>query len=255
MIEAVVNFSGGAGSYVAAKRTIDRFGGENVVLLFCDTKTEDVDLYRFLDDCELILPTKLVRVADGRDIWQLFSDVRYLGNTRVAPCSTTLKRLVGDRWVDENAPNAVQVFGIGVDEAHRAKRIKERLGDLCWFPLLESPLPTKRQMIREIEQDGIDPPRLYALGAPHNNCGGGCVKAGMAHWRWLYNTLPCEYAKWEQNEQKLREQLGKDISILRDRTGGQVKPLTLEQFRKRIESKTPTLWEEEWGGCGCFLED
>ena len=46
----VVMYSGGASSYVAAKRTIAQFGRESVTLLFNDTKTEDADLYRFLDE-------------------------------------------------------------------------------------------------------------------------------------------------------------------------------------------------------------
>lgn len=252
-MEAVVNFSGGAGSYAAAKRAISRYGGEHVTLLFCDTLTEDADLYRFLDDCERVLPAKLVRIADGRDVWQLFHDVRYLGNTRISPCSTVLKRNLGDKWVVDNEPAAVRVFGIDITEAHRVKRLEKQLENV-WCPLLDKPYLTKGEQIAEIVADGIAPPRLYALGAPHNNCGGGCVKAGMAHWRWLYHALPCEYAKWERNERLLRDVIGEGASILRDRTGGTTVPLTLEQFRKRIEANAPTLWDEEWGGCGCFVD-
>lgn len=252
----VVNFSGGAGSYVAAKRAIARYGVDNVLLLFCDTKTEHVDLYRFLDDCEQLLPAKMVRIADGRDIWDVFRDVRYLGNTRVAPCSTILKRELGDKWVSDNYPDATLVFGIDLAESHRAKRLEKRLGKgKVWCPLLDKPHLTKQGCLAEIVADGIEPPALYALGAPHNNCGGGCVKAGMAHWRWLYHAIPCEYAKWERKEQELRDYLGKDVSILRDRTNGEATPLTLTEFRARIELKAPTLWDEEWGGCGCFVDD
>jgi len=256
MAKAVVNFSGGCGSYVAAKRAIARWGGDNVVLLFADTKIEDADLYRFLNDCEKVLPSRLVRIADGRDIWQLFKDVRFLGNTRVAPCSKILKKEMAEAWIAENAPDAFQVFGIDLGEAHRAKRIVKRLAPTeVWCPLLDKPHLTKQGQVNEIRQDGIEPPRLYALGAPHNNCGGGCVKAGMAHWRWLYHALPCTYAEWERNEQELRDYLGKDVTILKDRRGGEATPLTLREFRERIEANAPTLWDEEWGGCGCFIEE
>ncbi len=255
-IEAIVNFSGGAGSYVAAKRAIERYGADSTVLLFCDTKVEDPDLYRFLDDCEAFLDAKLVRIADGRDIWELFHDVRYLGNTRAAPCSTILKRELGDEWVSENAPTAQLVFGIDLGEAHRAKRLAERHGDRVWCPLLDKPHLTKDGQIEAIRADGIEPPALYALGAPHNNCAGGCVKAGHAHFRWLYHARPCTYAQWERKEQELRDYLGKDIAILRDRkTGKATTPVTLAEFRKRIEAKSPVLWDEEWGGCGCFLDE
>src|SRR5689334_14206991 len=46
--QAVVMFSGGAGSWGAAKRTVERYGAENTRLLFTDTLIEDEDLYRFL---------------------------------------------------------------------------------------------------------------------------------------------------------------------------------------------------------------
>ena len=46
----VVFFSGGACSYCTAKRVIENVGKENVVLLFTDTKIEDEDLYRFIDE-------------------------------------------------------------------------------------------------------------------------------------------------------------------------------------------------------------
>lgn len=44
----VVLFSGGLGSWAAAKRTVARHGTEGVTLLFTDTKAEDEDLYRWL---------------------------------------------------------------------------------------------------------------------------------------------------------------------------------------------------------------
>ena len=81
-VPCVVHFSGGAASYVAAKRAIAKYGPDDTVLLFCDTKTEDHDLYRFLDDCERVLPSRLVRISDGRTVWELFGDSRLNRNNR-----------------------------------------------------------------------------------------------------------------------------------------------------------------------------
>jgi hypothetical protein len=68
----------------------------------------------------------------------------------------------------------------------------------------------------------------------------------------LLEKLPEVYAEWEQNEEALRAQLG-DVSILRDRTGGQVKRLPLVQLRRRIEDGyQPDLFDI--GGCGCFVD-
>lgn len=45
----IVLYSGGLGSYFTAKRLIERgIPKEDIVLLFTDTKIEDIDLYRFL---------------------------------------------------------------------------------------------------------------------------------------------------------------------------------------------------------------
>ncbi len=54
-VQHVVSFSGGLGSFFAAKRVIDQHGTDNTTLLFTDTMTEDEDLYRFLDDTSTYL--------------------------------------------------------------------------------------------------------------------------------------------------------------------------------------------------------
>lgn len=68
--KAVVQLSGGVGSWAAAGRAIERYGRDNVLGLFADTKIEDPDLYRFLDDAERDLGITVVRIAEGRDPWQ-----------------------------------------------------------------------------------------------------------------------------------------------------------------------------------------
>ena len=44
----IVSFSGGMGSFAEAKSCVDKFGKENVSLLFADTLGEAPDLYRFI---------------------------------------------------------------------------------------------------------------------------------------------------------------------------------------------------------------
>jgi len=94
--------------------------------------------------------------------------------------------------------------------------------------------------------------RLYVLGMPHANCGGGCVKMGIGGFARLLDAMPERYAEWEANEQTMRDQLG-DVSILKDRRGGTAKPLTLRALRERIESGGQVdLFDI--GGCGCFVD-
>lgn len=88
--------------------------------------------------------------------------------------------------------------------------------------------------------------------APRSNCGGGCIKMGQGGFARLLKADPCAFAEWEENEERMREQLG-DVAILRDRRGGTTTPLTLRALRQRIEREEPVDMFDI-GGCGCFVE-
>jgi hypothetical protein len=67
-------FSGGVASWAAARRLVDRDGPDGVTLLFTDTRSEDEDLYRFLDEAAADIGVPLVKLADGiekasGDVW------------------------------------------------------------------------------------------------------------------------------------------------------------------------------------------
>jgi hypothetical protein len=253
-VKHVVMFSGGIGSWAAGRRVVDAHGPENVELLFTDTLIEDEDLYRFLPEAAAELGARLVRISDGRTPWELFRQKKFLGNTRVDLCSRVLKRELADRWMEaQHTPETVTVH-VGIDwtEEHRFTRLQAR--KLPWryeAPLLSPPYLTKDDMIRMAREAGLEPPRLYAMGFAHNNCGGGCVKAGQAHFRHLLLTIPDRYREWEREEELLREELG-DVSILRDRRGGETVPLPLREFRRRLEADDQQCDLLDWGGCGCF---
>jgi hypothetical protein len=107
-------------------------------------------------------------------------------------------------------------------------------------------------MLDWLRRDGIEPPRLYAMGFPHNNCGGFCVKAGQAQFALLLRTMPDRYRYHEEQEEAMRVVVG-NHSILSDRTGGTRKPLSLKRFREIIE-RQGAFDRDEWGGCGCAIE-
>tara|TARA_R100000458_G_C8199523_1_gene190494 strand:- start:14 stop:811 length:798 start_codon:yes stop_codon:yes gene_type:complete len=240
-------------SFFAAKRVKEKHGNENLKLLFTDTKYEDEDLYRFLREGAEYLGGDLVWIEEGRDPWEVFKDVRFLGNSRIDPCSRVLKRDLAKKWVHENYPDpstAILYLGMNWDEGHRLERSQRFWAPYqVESPLMEKPWLERRLMMSELDHLGIFPPRLYEMGFPHNNCGGFCIKAGQAHFRLLLRELPEKYAEVEQKEEEMRQLLDKDVSILKDRRGGTTKPLTLKEFRNR-ETKDCDLFE--WGGCGCF---
>lgn len=127
----VVSYSGGLGSFMAAKLTIDKYGSENCHLLFTDTKTEDEDLYRFIRETSRALKAKLTSICDGRNIWEVFNDVRFMGNSRIDPCSKVLKRDLARKFMDTffKPEDTTLIVGIGADEKHRMKQIVEN-----WSP-------------------------------------------------------------------------------------------------------------------------
>lgn len=256
-VKHVVFYSGGKASFLAAHRVIERYGPANVTLLFTDTLTEDADLYRFLDESSEALGVPVLRLADGRDIWQVFKDRRFLGNNRVPLCSRILKQEVAQRWVDEHCDptDTILYFGIDWTEEHRMDSVRRIWkGWTCESPLLWQPLLDKADADALLKRLGVASPRLYALGASHNNCGGLCVRAGQGAFAWALTAIPEVYATWERHEEVLRDQLG-DVAILRDRRGGELKPLPLAEFRKRYEKTPQQIDMFDIGGCGCFVEE
>lgn len=250
-----VQVSGGEASYAAAKLTLEEFGHDETAFVFADTKTEDEDLYRFLGDMEKRLNHPIIRVAEGRDIWQVFDDEGMIGNTRVDLCSRILKREVLKGWVDANcADDATIIIGFDANEAHRLPGVQARYAPRpVRSPLIERGI-FKEQCRQIVKADGLEPGRLYAMGFPHNNCGGFCIKAGQASFALLLDFLPDRYAYHEGNEQAFRERTGKDVSIMRDRAGGETQPLTMREFRKRRQRQPSLIDWFDYGGCGCMEE-
>jgi hypothetical protein len=302
----VVMFSAGAGSWAAAKRVADRVGLDDLTLLFADTLMEDPDAYRFLiegaanvfglhasekirvppwsefpdfrdrpnwkrylqelrKEATTHMP-RLVWLMEGRDLWEVFFDERFLGNSRRDPCSKILKRRTADRWLIQNCDprNTVCYVGIDFTEAHRfddgrggglgPRRALE--GWTYEAPLCSEPWLAKWDIMKMMRAENLTAPRLYSLGFSHNNCYGFCVKAGHAHYRLLLRTLPSVYAYHEQKEQEIRAFLGKNVSVLADRrNGGRKRPLTLLAFRERIENEPDAATDDgDHGGCGCFID-
>lgn len=234
----VVQYSGGIASWAAAQRVAAQHGTDRLVLLFADVLTEDPDLYRWLDDSSAQLGVPITRVADGRTPWQLFQDVRYLGNSRVAPCTLALKIRPCRQWLETHADPDSTTLYIGLDASPRDRRRSPAIaaGWKPWatsFPLLDPPHLSKDDLLAWARRLGLRPPRLYDLGLPHNNCGGACVRAGKNHWTRLLQVLPDHYAAAEAAEAQLREQLG-DVAILTEQRQRQRHRLTLSELHHRL---------------------
>ncbi|HET7229990.1 MAG TPA: hypothetical protein VFJ16_08315 [Longimicrobium sp.] len=236
-------------------------------------------------------------LSDGRHPFEVFNDVRMMGSSRVDPCSLYLKRAISDAFIAKRWTPSTAVLYVGIAHHERARfegrwerlnprrlparlKLLARLGlpaDVrpdgsvfrpgivhymrpweCRSPLVGVPALTKPEMLGFLRSMGIEPARLYALGFPTNNCGGGCVKAGHAWWLHLLRTIPPMFFWWERNEAGFIARTGNPrASILNDRRNGMREPYTLTQFREDVERQTDLtalfLTSDEGCGGGCAL--
>jgi hypothetical protein len=256
-------FSGGIGSYITAKRVVAKYGAKNTILLFSDVKGgnenphigEDQDTYRFIEEAAEKLGCELVVLNQGKDIWQVFREQRFLGNSRIAPCSHQLKQKPAKRWIHENTTPGDAIIYVGIDwtEKHRMAAVTK--GYAPWLvdaPLMEEPHLTKQQMIELAESEGLQAPRLYSFGFSHNNCGGGCVRAGQAQFKHLLDVMPDRYAEWERQEIAMQDYLGTEVTILSKAKNGTKIPLSLTELRKTAESQPALIDMNDQGeSCNC----
>ena len=261
----IVMFSGGIGSWATAKKVAEKYGTENVVLLFSDVKGnsenvnigEDEDTYRFIRQAAENVGAELITVSDGRNIWEVFKDKKFLGNSRLASCSHELKQKPARDWLEENClPDETSVY-VGIDwgEIHRLPAIvRNYLPYKAFAPLTEPPFMDKQEMIDWAVRENLKPPRLYAMGFSHNNCGGGCVRAGQAQFKHLLDVMPERFTEWEKQENLMAEFLDRPVSILSEMINGYKKPLPLHVLRQRSESQPSLIDVLDFGGCGCFVD-
>jgi hypothetical protein len=266
-------YSGGIGSWAAAKMVAAKYGTENLYLVFTDVKGnndsphvgEDEDTYRFLEDSVKNVGGTYIYINEGRDIWEVFKDKKFLGNSRLAHCSFELKQKPARKWLDENCDPEETVVYVGIDwtETHRLPAIvKNYLPYKAVAPLAEPYFHRetrmyfdKHELIEWAESEGLKSPRLYGLGFSHNNCGGGCVRAGQAQFKKLLEIMPERFAMWEEKEQEIIRHIGKDVSILRDMKDGVKRPLPLVELRRRVQDQPQLVDDLDLGGCGCFFEE
>lgn len=272
MTKHVVMFSGGIGSWATAKLVAEKHGTEDLYLVFSDVKGnnpsphvgEDEDTYRFIEEAARNVGGTYVYLNEGRDIWEVFKDKKFLGNSRLAHCSHLLKQKPAREWLETNCDPEDTVVYVGIDwtETHRLPSIEKNYKPYTAVaPLaIENYSGTKKywdkpELIEWARAEGLTTPRLYDLGFAHNNCGGGCVRAGQGQFKQLLQIMPERFDVWEKKEQEMRDYLGKDVSILTEVVKGQKKSLPLSELRKRAEDSPMLIDETDIGGCGCFFQE
>lgn len=189
----VVWFSCGAASAVAAKKTIQKYGKNNKILIVNNpVVNEHKDNKRFLKDCEKWFGQKIINAINSKyptcDIVDVFDKRKYMSGVYGAPCTKALKK--GARYEFE-LKNKIDfhVLGFTFDEIKRHERfIKYERANL--LPILIDEKLTKGKCFDILIDANIKLPLIYKLGFPNANCI-GCVKSqSPTYWNLVRDKFP-----------------------------------------------------------------
>lgn len=189
----VVWFSCGAASAVAAKRTIEKYGGRCTVrVVNTPIREEDEDNRRFLKDVEDWIGQNIEICVNPKrpnsSIIEVFDSRRFMSSPQGAPCTMELKKWARQYW-EENNHHDWLVLGFTNEEVSRHNKFKKMERENILPVLIEDDL-SKQDCFDIILQAGIEPPRIYKDGYPNANCI-GCVKAtSPTYWNLVREKHP-----------------------------------------------------------------
>lgn len=215
---------------------------------------------------------ELAWVVEGRDIWEIWRDRRFLGNTQRDPCSDIAKRKPRAKWLAENCDPAstIVTVGIGDDEVHRWDNgkgggFRPRMAEEGWT--VRAPLMGRIEgqvsSNLYVRAAGLQPARLYGLGYQHNNCGGTCCKAGEPAVALHLREMPERAAYDALMEAKIIAYLGKPVAMSKRYVGEGLPrvPETRAEMHERLAGRDQfeIFYEalrdpEAASGCGCALD-
>jgi 3'-phosphoadenosine 5'-phosphosulfate sulfotransferase (PAPS reductase)/FAD synthetase len=240
-VRYVVSLSSGVSSAIAADRAIQRWGADAVDLVFMDTLWEDDDNYRFLADLEAHWQHPITRLTDGRTPLEVAEQEHIIPNQKIAPCTHRLKIELFMSHIEALKSKydlVVIVLGMNWTEKHRLaspRRNYAQRGFWVEYPLLWPPM--ELYPFDTVRGWGIEPPRMYAQGYSHANCGGRCVKQGKGDWLRTLAHYPERFeeaAVWERTMRQ--DERFSDYGFLRDQRGGELRAMSLDELRAQHEA-------------------
>ena len=203
-------FSCGAASAVAAKLTLDMYGGGSQVrVLNNPVAEEDADNLRFRADVESWLGVPVETVSSSRYLTNSAVDVwekrKFMSGPKGAPCTIELKKMARQEWEKNNRADW-HVLGFTADEKTRHDRfvLTERSNVL---PVLIDAGITKAECYRILLAAGLKLPRVYDMGYPNANCI-GCVKAtSPTYWNHVRKMHPDVFAARAEQSRRIGARL------------------------------------------------
>lgn len=200
----VIWFSCGVTSAVAAHMALQKYKATRPCFIaYTNPGSEDQDNMRFLKDCEQWLGHKIdiLRSKECKDVDEVVEKHRFLRGPRGAKCTSILKKMVRQSYV--NDASDVQVFGFDAGEYDRAKRFRLNNPEVVLdTPLIDAGM-TKADCKALIKSVGIVEPVSYRHGFSNANCI-GCLKAeGPGYWNKVRVIYPEVFQKRAKQEREL----------------------------------------------------
>lgn len=198
-------FSAGATSAVACKLAIDKYGKDNVKVIYFGIKTAHKDNIRFIKDCEKWYGVNIEIWSSDKyeDQFDVIKRTKYVNGAQGARCTLELKKAVRKK-IESTIDYDGQIFGFEYTpkEIARAERLlKQHPETLAEFPLIDLKM-TKENCLGILLAAGIEIPKMYRLGYPNNNCI-GCVKGGMGYWNKIRVDFPEIFKQMAETEREV----------------------------------------------------
>lgn len=254
MLELIICSMGGGFSSTAwlPRVLLSQYPKEQIHFVTSVLPNEHPSMWQLYDAVEKGLDIQVTYIAyDKENKWQyinkqdrinkeklwtpfdIFDDVKMLGNSRFDPCSRILKRETLLNYIKDNFNSCTLAVGIHADEIDRMLSIKTNWrnnGFDVVFPLIDLPRYSDTEQQQKLQEWYGVQLDLYQLGFEHNNCHGACVKAGQRQWALLWYYYPEIYQEWEDRENEWRLENG-DYTILKKKIKGETVYITLKEFR------------------------
>lgn len=230
-------FSGGITSTIATMIALEKYGRDNVEIIFFETGAHHPDNERFFLEVEQRFFKKKIQVRRNKkydDLWHVLRKERFINGPGGAKCTQKLKkevRQILEKVIDYD----VQIFGFEFEkrEINRAIRFIEQYPEAKpEFPLIDEKL-TKKNCIEIFQQHGIALPAMYLLGYSNNNCV-PCVKGGAGYHNKIRRDFPELFEKMAKVEREIKASCLKE----KDKKTGRTKKLFLDELdpsRGRME--------------------
>jgi len=243
--KVIVGFSGGVTSSEAAVLALAEYPREEVVLLWHDTKKEDIDTYRFLKESAAWIGLPITERSDGRSVEEVELDEGALANNRMAFCSRILK---AEQWAKylaeiraEGITEVIKIIGFSSREWQRIQRqtmIAERDGFTIRFILSEKGI-SKQQCADNWIARGIRPPRMYEW-SDHANCV-NCRRGGKAYLIASAQHHPSEFVQLVAHE---KNPIFQGHTIFKD---GSLEEIVQRGLKRKVNRKESI----DLGACEC----